>query len=321
MRVLMILVALAAVSVPASASAFTLLDKEDLTLQLKGWGQGGYAVLIPDTGDTARGAYVGMGRVSLGAQKKDVGRFFLQLEGASGDAKLLDLVAQIDGLPLVHIRAGKFKAPTSLEYLIAGPSHPFVNRALLVGLVPTRHVGAELVTHSGSGVEGQVGLFRPAGANGPDAGRELLVGRVVSTAVDGLTLHASFTEVLGDEPGAMEPPDGIVHTRIIDVAVAYADEHLFAHAEVAAVVDSALEENPLGVTAWVGYNFGGAIPPEVVVGYDLVQAGDVRDQRARAGLNLYFWGERLVHTWNYELILNDGADAAHAIYGQLQAGF
>lgn len=321
MRVTTILCALALVCIPVGAGAFELVNDEDLKLELNGWGQGGYAVVHLDEAMDARGAYVGMARLSLRSEKKGTGGVFVQLEGASGDAQLLDLVAQIDGLPLVTVRAGKFKAPASLEYLIAGPSHPFVNRALLVGLVPTRRLGVELVTHSGSGFEGQVGFFRPAASSGPDSGRELIVGRMVSTAVPGVTFHASCTEVVGDEPDAMAAADGIVHTRVADVAVAYADERLFAHAEIALVAESALEENPLGLTAWVGYNFGGAVPPEIVVGYDAIQSGDIRDQRARAGLNLYFWGERLVNTWNYELILNDGSDAGHAVYGQLQAGF
>ena len=321
---------------------------EEVTVDLQGWMQAGYAIV--EGGDPPHGTYVKLARLKGSVSYGRWGWGVLQIGHKNEKMRLLDLVAAIEPTEGLSLRFGKFKAASSLEYLISAPRHPFVNRALLVGLTQRRLIGAEIgVQRHFERMEAalRAGWFETpatlAETLGEEKGKFLnLRGRLAFPS--GITLHAAYLDFLlarNAPPSGEDAPEGgemngtpsdsgnetarpLPYDRQLDAAIAFEKDGWRAFAEGMLVLDG-----PAGSTPIAFYLMALRMIPlphvpftlEPGVRYEIFRPEtDVWTHRITAGLTWHLHGDRLYVRTNYEMSRSKGSNEA-AGYLQLQAGF
>ena len=322
------------------AQSVEVLDNEKLSIRAEGWVQGGYSILSPAVdGRLAHRPYIGLARVVAEARHKRWGRVFLQVEALSETVVLIDAIAEVKPTDWLSLRLGKFKVPTSADYLIFGPFTPFVNRSYLVddGFVPTRRLGAEAVYNQAIGPAAfslQAGWFVPTGderAVLPDGEGNILSLRTLLSFDFGLELHIAYADLLLAD-NRFEPdqiPDDFVWPRPVplnsqlDAALIFRREGWTGYLEGVWAFDAPGKEIPSAFYLMVLKNIPlpySELSLEPGLRYDLARRDEVTRQRVTAGLNLYIVGDFLNVSTNYEL-LHERGHLGHAGYVQIQAGF
>ena len=185
-------------------------------LALGAWVRAGFGAVVPPGANTVRhGPRLSLARLSARGTIGEWGQIALQVEGASESVVLLDAVAEIAALPALSLRAGRFKTPTSADFLVGAPVTPFLTRSLLVseGLVQQRLIGLEAVLARTTGPGAtrlQVGWFLPAPADRAllaDSNGAFLSARGLIALPAGLSLHAAYLDLLGASNQPVLPPE------------------------------------------------------------------------------------------------------------------
>ena len=320
-----------------SAEAYTLVEDGDLTLQLDAWGRAGYALGTPPGGELDHAHYVTFARLSGKAEWKTWGGLFLQYEGASRNVDLLDLIATINPTEQLTFRMGKFKIPTSMDFLLPGHVIPFANRAMLVGLVPLRHLGVEVegrATLYGKQATLQLGWFEPTLnelSRLPDEQGYYASARAALALDEALTLHLAWVDLVlaNNAPRQAlnplgEPARPIPLDQRVDVAVTYIKDNTTVFVEGLASFDAEDEVTPLAGYVHAFHTFGlegtdgHALEPGAR--YGLVRRDGGVTHRATLGLTYYIRGVRLFARTNYEVTVAPEA-LGHLATVQLQGGF
>lgn len=299
------------------ASAYRLVERDGYFLSLAGWVQGGYS-LTESQGELNHAPYIGMARLNARAEYTRFGGGFIQIAGESGALILLDAYAYVRPVEGFELRMGKFKVPTSLDFLIRAPSTPFVNRSFVVDLVEKRLLGAELVgAYDFGAVEAKVQLGWFARGELGDPG-SLLSARVLFILPVGLKFHAAYLhEVL--EPDVAPPA---LLTGQLDVGVEYSADGWTARAEAVVVTSHDDAELPFAVYGELLYAFD--LPEDMAiepgVHYSVARRDSVLSHRGTVGATWYAFGDFLNASVNYELYVRE-SKISHAAYLQIQAGF
>jgi len=291
-------------------------------LDLHAWAEAGYLVPVGDSAE-ARGAYLSLARLQGQLHESDFDAF-LQVGADHGDLDLLD--ARISWRPTdrVVLRAGRFKAPVSAEYLIPAPRLLFVHRSLHMALVPKRSLGAEAEVHLGpesADVALSAGIFDPADyALVPGSG-ELVTARALLHTGSGFGAHLAGAAWIHDDTAAdalpYEAPDYERHL----VAALLFEEH-----GVTAVVEGALatmgDEAAAGGVASVGYRFPVGhkeLSLEPATALEVLNVAGHTETVGQVALNVHPHDWNLVQTLEWEVQPNQ-ARPSHLLYVQLQAG-
>ena len=268
-------------------------------------------------GEWTHGPTLRLARVAVRGRAQGLGSAFVQLDGAGGQARLLDAVVQLEPTSGLTLRAGRFKAPVSAEFLIPAPQQPMIRRALLSRLVLRRAPGAELVASFGP-EETRLGLHAGLFAPGlPDDKGVTAVGRIGIETDVGVGLHAAVAHDLHDD-GAEQPPDGEQRPSRrtqMDLALTFERWGFTAHLEGLVVLDVTTTRREGGALILIARRFDDLEP---VLAWDgLVAEGDSR-QRLTPALNWYLRGHALMARLNYELTYDGPTE--HAVLVELQAG-
>lgn len=331
---------IAGVAVPTSARAYRILDEDNLQLDLQGWAQAGYAIGNAPGEDAVQHApYLGLARLAAGATHVRWGRAFVQVEALSGTVRLLDAFADVTPVPEVTLRVGRFKAPTSADFLIGAPYTAFVSRSLLVerGFVQRRMLGAEIAGRATVGcatLSLQLGWFQPESAQRdllPDGEGNFFSARALVETTGGWGFHLAFMELVladNDAVAPAEPPDAMAvrpveMNRQLDGAVWLKRDGWTAYVEGVLVLDAQEDDVPFAFYAMVLRSFdltGTTFALEPGVRYDLARRDGRTLHRATAGLTFYLVGDFLNASLNYELLVDDDR-VGNTGYAQLQAGF
>jgi hypothetical protein len=312
------------------AGAATILENDELTVDLNGLGEVGLGFESPDPHAEGLRTDLRLARLKTDARLQDWGGFKLQVDARSGRFELLDLLVDITPTDWLTLRAGRFKVPVSREYLIGAPDMRFTNRALARRIAPGREVGLQLVAEQTLGqtdAELSAGLFEPGGVEFLQNDGELLVGRLLLEFPHHLEFHAAYAEHILSDNRVPLPEDPARSRRVfpddrqLDAAVGFHDDHWHLLLEGLTALDAPTEQVPLATHASVAYRAPvDGIDLEPALAYDLLDRSDHRIHRGAAALNLYWLDTDLMTTLEYEAEL-ESSHLTHAVTLLLQAGF
>lgn len=320
------------------ASAATLVENEELELDLIGLGEVGlvhHESHEAHASANANQVNVNLARLAGKARWVDLGGLIGQVEARSGEAQLLDAAVYLQPVDVFRLKAGRFKVPVSAEYLVPASAMLFSKRAAFVSLAPGRLNGAEvtLSPHLGdTAVELRTALFIPETPEGDVAPGALAVGRLAVEGPAHTWLHLGFAEHVfaaneaNREPGT-ETPRPFEHERQLDAAIMFHTEPWKLHLEALYVFDGPEETQPYGAVASAAYDFHvGERILEPAVAYDFLDRGEEVLHRGTAALNTYWHSTDLMTTVEYEFETESGhgeesGGPQHTFSVLLQAGF
>ncbi len=329
---------LAAFATPAAA--FEVAQEGSWTLHVGGLARLGWEVTADDAGAEQR-PYLQSARLVAGVDHADLGNGFIQIDAASGEARLLDAFVHLRPVgDEIAIRVGVYRLPTTLDFLVGIPAIPFRNRSLIVSRTHPRLLGAELFSDLDFGefdLVWRVGFFEATGAERlllPDGRGNFLSAHVGPKWDWGLSLHLSYLGLVvgdndlipdpefADEP---EPPfiQPVTDPHVIDVGIAYRDAIWDLTLEGLVLPNEADQSDVLdwGAYAHVTRNMPiGRFRWAPGLRYGVLSDDEVLTHRVTVGASFFFAGHNLKLMPNYELIIDDG-ELAHVGSATLQAAF
>jgi hypothetical protein len=235
-------------------------------------------------------------------------------EGALSDVKidqssrlLQEAYLTLDYIPRVHLDAGQFKVPLSLELLQQASALDTVERALFIsdrlrgGLGVARDIGLMMRGRLHSRVDYQMGLFNSSGEHQNETDRndqKALIGRVVFRPpfIEGLQVGASGAW------GGAERPDRVRRDRA-GAEVLFDRNGFKFKSELMTITDG--DTHRLGYYAHVGYRITPRLEP--VFRFDSFDPNTGRESNLTnvterdyvAGLNYYINENKLKLQMNY----------------------
>lgn len=312
--------------ITGAATAATVEETEDLAIEFRGILEVG-AVGADETHPQVTGPRIGMARLAGRGVYEDLGRFFVQYDASSGDARLLDVLGVLELTDWLNLRLGYFKTPISTDYNISASQKPFPGRALVADLTPRRAAGGELAAELPLGeatTAFHLGIFQPGFPDAPPASGDLYTARAEITWPMGLGLHLGYVdhfdqiEVVDDEDAAFY----VEQPRLIDLAATYSDDDWFGHIEAVIAPHRDPGFVPAGVYVAVGHRIGNLEEEttfEPIVGYDFIALDtDFPFHRIRAGMNAYLLDYRVVPNIHYEMNIGADSSVGHAVFGLLR---
>ncbi|MGM0578043.1 MAG: porin [Myxococcota bacterium] len=310
----------------SDAGAVTVYDDEEATVDLLSWFAGGYLFeKAPDEhAEEEYDPYLAMARLGATARYEGIGSLHLELGAASGTTVLLDAVGTVQPWEVFALRAGRFKTPTSAEFLEHRSEIPFVHRAPLVDLTHRRKVGVEALVSPHLGpvhTRVQVGLFHLPTDFALPHGGTLFSARVLAEVAHGVEVHVAYADRVDGELADDAPHDdpSVVDGKL-DVALVAHTETLRLHAEGLVALDTPGDETPYGLTFYAGLKLGeGPLVWEPIVGYDLLRIHGETEHCITAGLNLFRLGERAMARIDYALEIVE-EEVGHIAAVELQIG-
>jgi hypothetical protein len=309
--------------VAGNASAVTVAEGEDYTFEIRGLGEAGY-VVADEASPRLTGPYLGMARLSARMSYNDLGRIFIQYEAASGQARLLDLLAALHVTDWFHVRFGYFKTPVSVDYNITSAQRPFPARAMLTELTPKRRSGVEAMLKGTFGdvtTNLHVGAFNPRPIGQSVDAEVLLAARGEVKWPVGFGVHVGYSDHFGTVTSE-DPADPLYMTepRLIDFALTFQNTRWFAHTET--LLAPHRDDVFAATYAALGYRFGNLRTEptlEPIIGYDyVVPVSDQAMHRIRGGLNAYLLDYRVVPNLHYELTFDGSGQTGHAVLALLR---
>mgnify|MGYP006295871351 CR=1 FL=1 len=313
------------------AGAATLLENDELTVELNGLGEVGLDYESSDAHPTEGvGTDLRLARLKTDARLRDWGGFKLQVDARSGTVELLDLLVDITPTEWLTVRAGRFKVPVSREFLIGAPDMRFTNRALAGQIAPGRAVGLQLLaehTFGETDAELSTGLFEPGGLELLQDDGELLVSRLLLEFPHHLEFHAAYAEHILSDNRVPIPEDPSQTRRVfpddrqLDAALGFHDQRWHLLLEGLTALDSPDERLPLAAHASLAYRAPiDTVDLEPALAYDLLDRSHHRIHRAAAALNIYWLDTDLMTTVEYEAEI-ESPHVTHTASLLLQAGF
>ena len=321
-----IVAVLLCVAVSQDAGAETVEETEEVTIEFRGLVEAG-SVWATDAHGLSTGPRIGMARLAGRATYEDLGRFFVQVDGASGNVGLLDALAVLEIQNWLHLRAGYFKTPTSTDYNISASQKPFPARALVADLTPRRAPGVEVWAQAelGDAVAAiHVGEFLPGFPGEPATSGGLFAARAEVEWPVGLGLHVGYADHFDrlEWPDDEDVPFYVSQPRLVDLAATFSNDDWFGHAEVVMAPHRDPGYAPAGVYVAVGHRVGTIaeeLTLEPIVGYDLVAVDtEFLFHRVRTGLNAYLLDYRVVPNVHYEMTIGPDSSVEHAVLGLLR---
>ena len=255
------------------------------------------------------GLQVDAGR-SLGGIEEHLVLSFARLQATTSEASPIGLMLQVDGSPEgvarleapltegLTLRAGRYKTPIGLEWLLPVFEVPFSVRTELTELLPRRRMGASLLGTAGP-VAIEAGVFDPNGTLELTEGALLAGSARVEPAehLEILLSGGAWTHAAAPDRDAHAPP----WARHLDLGLAYTGLGWLLHLE------GALAASPGGLgtggLATVGHRWHvGRIDLEPLLGWDGLVTPERTVQQAHVGLNLHQLDDMLVESieWTAE---------------------
>jgi len=300
----------AALLLASAAAAAEVSAPSPSELQVHAWASGGYRMHSEQAEDS--GFYVGMARLVANyehgwqrSERPHAVHTFLQVEAASGSVDLLDARLDYQPAPWLRLRAGRFKAPVSADYLVPATKMLLAERAMLVDLAPRRLIGAEAAVQAGK-LGAEVALF--------EWDEDLLTVGEAHYSSGPVALHAAAGQRSGE-----------TNDTRLDAAVVLHPGRWEAHAEALAVLDGGAVP-AVGAFASAGYRFGDpateedALAVEPLVALDLRSEDGGQDWAGTGAVDIFWDGWHLVQTLSYTHAVADGVPD-HVLTAQLRGGF
>ena len=309
----------------APATAATLVETDEFTLSLGGWGRAGLSLVVPEIGPNEYSPSVMTARLKTTAEYDGIGSYMLMVDAASGTVRLSDMVLAFDICHALTLSAGRFKTPASYEYLVSGARTEFAARTLASSVLPRRLTGAMMTWNGVIPLRLDVGAFVPGGERDVELRGPVVVARALVTPVDALELHVSFTQQI-ERPDASALPQAH-HGQAIDVGARVEAGDWHAHAELVVHLDDEGDEGTPMITSLVtGYRIGTGGPDiRPVAGIDLFTEDDDSRFRARVGSDFFWADDRVRAGLNYtaDSQKTDGVPAAleHSVLAFGQVSF
>lgn len=338
MRVWIICVTLLSfVLVPASASAYTLLEDGDRKLSLGGHARLGW-VLQGQDGEFDQEAFFQYARLS-GSIENTWGKGYVRGEGASGEFKLMDVYVELRPIDVLHIRAGIYRRPTTAEYMTGARKIPFAQRSMLRKLNEERLPGVEAISTIPLGsveLELRLGWFMPEPeeiALLPEGDGNYVSGIVGLDFESGLGFHLSyFGLVLADNNEPVVSPEDpmgplvqpVPYPHTIDFAVMYWTKKWNLQGEVLLSPNSDDASDELNWGAYVHGMYRFPIFEEMELGpgarYGILNDQGVTTHRITTGATFFIDEDYLKFIPNYDLSFTED-DTSHTVWLTLHGGF
>ncbi|TXD38070.1 hypothetical protein FRC98_04005 [Lujinxingia vulgaris] len=322
---------------PATGSAYTLLDDDHRKLSLGGLTRVGW-VFEGGSHTPNQEAFIQLARLS-GSMQTQWGKAYIGGEAASGSFDLLDAFVEVYPTEGLVLRAGIFVRPTPADDLMFASRMPFVRRSMLRTFTDVRLPGAEVVGTLPVGtaeLDLSLGWFMPDPAERallPGGDGNYLSARALLDFENGLGLHlAYFGLMLADNAPLPSPDDPTGATlvqpvpdpHVIDVALMYWTDawNLQAELMLAPNTQDASEELNWGAYVHGQYRLPLVNTLELGPGarYGVLRERGVLTQRVTLGATLFIDGHFLKFIPNYDLAIRNG-EMAHTGWLTLHAGF
>lgn len=279
-------------------------------LKLHAWASGGYTHTLEAPEEA--GFFLGIARLQArsdhswhrGGRDQQL-EMLLQVEAASGSVELLDARLDYHPVPGVRLRAGRFKAPVSAEYLIPATKMLMIERAMLVTLAPRRLQGVELSLQPGA-LGAEFALFEE------EAG--LLGVSELHYTAGPARFHAAVGQNFGEDGDTRIDGAVMVHEHgwdgLIEGIARVNDGAVYATAGFASlgrrIGDPATDEDAFAV--------------EPLIAGDLLQEDESLSWAGTGAVDVFWDGWHLVQTFSYTYTDHNGVPE-QIVATQLRGGF